>query len=162
MYRSVVYKALTSLVSRLPPAYRRASEASKKALLVRNTPQQRKAWNCQSSCRQNLRISAALSSATEPLQGMATQMLLGRADAYEGFLVSADDLPNSPDEFDARLKHSLQAWLEMLYFCALSHTNAEEVSLDVSGLVIFSQERHLDHCPSSKVAAHTHCRQAWI
>ena len=41
---------------------------------------------------------------------MATQMLLGRADAYDGFLVSADDLPSSSEEFDSRLEHSLQAW----------------------------------------------------
>ena len=35
-------------------------------------------------------------------------MLLGRADAYEGFIVSADDLPTAPKEFDSQLEHSLQ------------------------------------------------------
>lgn len=35
-------------------------------------------------------------------------MLLGRGDAYEGFIVSADDLPTSPEEFHSQLEHSLQ------------------------------------------------------
>ena len=39
---------------------------------------------------------------------MGTNMLLGRADAYEGFIVSANDLPSTSDEFDSRLEHSLQ------------------------------------------------------
>ncbi|KAL0034735.1 hypothetical protein WJX77_004757 [Trebouxia sp. C0004] len=37
-------------------------------------------------------------------------MLLGRADAYEGFIVSADDLPSTSDEFESRLQQSLQDW----------------------------------------------------
>lgn len=41
---------------------------------------------------------------------MGTNMLLGRADAYEGFIVSANDLPSTSDEFDSRLEHSLQDW----------------------------------------------------
>ena len=35
-------------------------------------------------------------------------MLLGKADAYDGFIVSVDDLPADPKEFESRLQQSLQ------------------------------------------------------
>lgn len=55
-------------------------------------------------------------------------MLLGKADAYEGFIVSVDDLPADPEEFESRLQQSLQVCgctalalsiLFCLYHCTL-------------------------------------------
>lgn len=53
-------------------------------------------------------LSAATASSTESLPGVAAKMLLGKADAYEGFIVSADALPTSPEEFHSQLEQSLQ------------------------------------------------------
>ena len=65
-------------------------------------------WAPHRSCKLHSTAPAALGSTTESLPGIGAQMLLGRADAYEGFMVSADDLPSTSDEFDSRLQQSLQ------------------------------------------------------
>ena len=65
-------------------------------------------WAPHRSCKLHSTVPAALASATESLPGIGAQMLMGRADAYEGFIVSADDLPSTSDEFDSRLQQSLQ------------------------------------------------------
>lgn len=99
-----MYRTLTSLSlrlckhSRTPRFHQILFVTSRKALL---TPRLRfpNSWNCQTSLH---------NSTVHSLPGMAAQMLLGRADAYEGFIVSADDLPTAPEEFDSQLENSLQ------------------------------------------------------
>ena len=95
---------------------------------------------------------------------MAAQMLLGRADAYEGFIVSADDLPTVPEEFNSLLEQSLQVCgctgLAPHALCYLCY--AAVVFFGLTGLGIIWQKRHLDHSASSKVSAHTYCCQAWV
>ena len=76
--------------------------------LVSSIPHRQSFW-CQQARRKVHRTTvAALASSIYSLPGMAAQILVGRADAYEGFLVSPADLPSSPDEFDARIQHSLE------------------------------------------------------
>ena len=107
-----MYRTLTSLSfrlcqrSRTPTFYQSSFVVSRKALL---TPRLRypNSWNCHISLH-NSTVPAALISSTASLPGVAAQMLLGRADAYEGFIVSADDLPTVPEEFDSQLENSLQ------------------------------------------------------
>ncbi|KAL3147960.1 hypothetical protein ABBQ38_014255 [Trebouxia sp. C0009 RCD-2024] len=109
-----MYRSLTSLSfrvcrhnrgtltsQRLPPKLRRAS-------LPPHQPRS-SSWHCHTRWY-NSQVLAALASSTESLPGMAAKMLLGRGDAYEGFIVSADDLPTSPEEFHSQLEHSLQDW----------------------------------------------------
>ena len=106
-----MYRTLTSLSLRLckhsrSPSYHNSFVASKRTLA---TPHLRHpgSWNAQISLH-NFTVLAALVSTTGSLPGTAAQMLLGRADAYEGFIVSADDLPTAPEEFDSQLENSLQ------------------------------------------------------
>ena len=49
-----------------------------------------------------------MTSSTETLSGTGGQMLIGKADAYEGFIVSPQDLPSSSADFDSQLQNSLQ------------------------------------------------------
>ncbi len=65
-------------------------------------------WASHRSCKLHSTVPAAVASTTESLPGIGAQMLLGRADAYEGFIVSADDLPSTSDEFNSSLQQSLQ------------------------------------------------------
>ena len=106
-----MYRTLTSLSIRLyrrsrTPFYHDSLAASTRALPTSQSRHSR-SRNCQISLYTSP-VPAALASSTESLPGMAAQMLLGRADAYEGFIVSADDLPTAPEEFDSQLEHSLQ------------------------------------------------------
>lgn len=79
--------------------------------LAQNLPAAAKAVHTLSGCR-SLRAFAAAAGVTstdhETLPGIGGPMLIGRADAYEGFLVSPQDLPNSSCDFDTQLHNSLQ------------------------------------------------------
>lgn len=110
MYTTVVCRALTSLrvcgnrstlLTRCKPIV-----ASPAQLL----PSLQRTGLCAQhrSCKLHSTVPAALASTTESLPGIGAQMLLGRADAYEGFIVSTDDLPSTSEDFDSRLQQSLQ------------------------------------------------------
>lgn len=65
--------------------------------------------------------SAVVGSNTETLSGTGGQMLIGKADAYEGFLVSPQDLPSSSTDFDTQLQNSIQVTICHKAVAALSH-----------------------------------------
>ncbi len=109
MYTTVVCRALTSLrvCGNRSTLLTLCKPNVASAAQIFPSLQRTGLWAPHRSCKVHS-IPAALASATESLPGIGAQMLLGRADAYEGFIVSADDLPSTSDEFESRLQQSLQ------------------------------------------------------
>lgn len=107
-----MYKTLTLLSVRLgrhscASAYHKSTVSLRRALLT-PYPRHPYCWNCQTCWYHSTPPAVYGASRTDSLSGVAAQMLAGGADAYDGFIVSVDDLPTDPDEFESRLQHSLQ------------------------------------------------------
>lgn len=165
MYTNLVCRALTSrcvyrsFVSRCKPNI--TSHLHSNPRLQRHN-----LWTPHSSSGLHSAVPGALASVVESLPGMGAQMLLGRADAYEGFIVSADGLPSTSDEFDSRLQQSLQVAARMQqspcrHSCSNPDSDIATVPVRV-GLAEFWEERHLDQHPCSKVTADPRGCPAWL
>ena len=90
-----------------------------------------------------------MTSSTETLSGTGGQMLIGKADAYEGFLVSPQDLPSSSADFDSQLQNSLLVrTCTSLHLQQFVHSILHAVSV---GLAKQRYQRSLDQHTSREV-----------
>lgn len=113
LFTTCMYKTLTLLSVHLgkhscaSSTYHKSIVSSRRALLKPH-PRHPNFWTCQTCLYHSTSPATYGASATNSPSGVAAQMLLGRADAYDGFIVSVDDLPADPEEFESRLQQSLQ------------------------------------------------------
>ena len=158
MYTNLVCRALTSRCVYRSYNFVSLCKPSITSHLHSNPRLQRhNLWTPHSSSGLHSAVPGALASVVESLPGVGAQMLLGRADAYEGFIVSADGLPSTSDEFDSRLQQSLQVAACMQqrpcrHSCSKPESDIATAPVHV-GLAEFWEERHLDQHPCGKVTA---------